>query len=126
MRRAGFTGDIWPDEVQELLLRAALLPGDRGAAAWAAVRPRIDVDHLPGELHRLIPLLSKALSNAGVDDPELPRLKGVYQFSWYRNQLLFAEGARLVDALEAAGLPTMLLRGRRWWSRTTATPGCGR
>jgi hypothetical protein len=111
MRRPGFTGDIWPDEVQELLLRAALLPGDRGAAAWAAVRPRIEVDHLPGELHRLIPLLSKALSNAGVDDPELPRLKGVYQFSWYRNQLLFSEGAPLVGALEAAGLSTMLLRG---------------
>ena len=72
MRRAGFTGDIWPDEIQELLLRAALLPGDAGVAAWAAVRPRIDVDHLPGELHRLMPLLSKALTAGGVDDPVCP------------------------------------------------------
>jgi Uncharacterised nucleotidyltransferase len=111
MRRAGFTGDIWPDEIQELLLRAALLPGEAGAAAWAAVRPHIDVDHLPGELHRLMPPLSKALTARGVDDPELPRLKGVYQFSWYRNQLLFSDGAVLVGALEAAGVPTMLLRG---------------
>jgi Uncharacterised nucleotidyltransferase len=111
MRRAGFTGDIWPDEIQELLLRAALMPGDPGAAAWAAVRPRIDIDHLPGELHRLIPLLSKALTARGVDDPELPRLKGVYQFSWYRNQLLFTDGAALLGALEAAGVTTMLLRG---------------
>jgi Uncharacterised nucleotidyltransferase len=111
MRRAGFTGDIWPDEIQELLLRAALVPGDPGAAAWAAVRPRIDVDHLPGELHRLIPLLSKALTARGIDDPELPRLKGVYQFSWYRNQLLFTDGAALLSALEAAGVATMLLRG---------------
>ena len=38
MRRAGFTGDIWPDEIQELLLRAALLPGDPGAAAWVSLR----------------------------------------------------------------------------------------
>jgi hypothetical protein len=111
MRRAGFTGDIWPDEIQELLLRAALLPGDAGASAWAAVRPRIDIDHLPGELHRLMPPLSKALTTQGVSDPELPRLKGVYQFSWYRNQLLFADGAALVGALEAAGVVTMLLRG---------------
>jgi hypothetical protein len=33
MRRAGLTGDVWPDEIQELLLQAALLPGDAGAAA---------------------------------------------------------------------------------------------
>jgi hypothetical protein len=111
MRQTGFTGDIWPDEIQELLLRAALLPGDRSWAAWAAVRPRIDVDHLPGELHRLMPQLSKALVAGGVDEPELPRLKGVYQFSWYRNQLLFADAAVLLGALEAAGVATMLLRG---------------
>ncbi len=111
MRRAGFTGNIWPDEIQELLLKAALLPGDAGAAAWAAVRPRIDIDHLPGELHRLMPALSTTLAAGGVADPELPRLKGVYQFTWYRNQLLFADGARLVGALETAEIPTMLLRG---------------
>jgi hypothetical protein len=111
MKRAGFAGDIWPDEIQELLLRAALLPGDAGVAAWAAVRPRIDVDHLPGELHRLMPLLSKALTAGGVDDPELPRLKGVYQFTWYRSQLLFTDGAALVGRLAAAGVSTLLLRG---------------
>jgi hypothetical protein len=111
MRRTGFTGDIWPDGIKELLLRAALMPGHEGAAAWTAVRPRIDVDHLPGELHRLIPLLWKALADRGIDDPELARLKGVYQYSWYRNQLLFADGAALIAALEAAGVRTMLLRG---------------
>jgi hypothetical protein len=111
MRRPGFTGDIWPDEIQELLLWAALLPGDGGAAAWAAVRPRIDVDHLPGELHRLMPPLSKALAASGIDDPDLPRLKGVYQFSWYRNQLLFADATALLGGLEATGVATMLLRG---------------
>jgi hypothetical protein len=111
MRRIGFTGDIWPDGIQELLLRAALLPGHEGAAAWTAVRPRIDVDHLPGELHRLIPLVWQAIADRGIDDPDLARLKGVYQFSWYRNQLLFADGAALIAALEAAGVRTMLLRG---------------
>jgi hypothetical protein len=111
MRRSGFTGDIWPDETEELLLRAALLPGDPGAAAWAVVRPRIDIDRLPGELHRLIPPLAKALAARGVEDPDLPRLKGVYQFSWYRNQLLLADAAALLGAMEAAGVATMLLRG---------------
>ncbi len=111
MKRAGFTGDIWPDETQELLLRSALLPGPAGTAAWSALRPSIDIDHLPGELHRLIPLLSKSLASHGINDPDLPRLKGVYQFSWYRNQRLFADGAAFLGALDAAGVPTMLLRG---------------
>lgn len=111
MRRLGFTGDIWPDDIQELLLQAALVPGDRGLVAWYAVRPRIDIDHLPGELHRLMPLLSKALTARGLEDPDLPRLKGVHQFSWYRNTMLFSDASRLVRQLEGVGIPTMLLRG---------------
>ena len=111
MKRAGLTGDVWPDDIQERLLQAALLPGERGAAAWSAVRPRIDVDRLPGELHRLMPLLSKALAAAGQDDPDLPRLKGVYQFSWYRNTMLFTDTAELLRRLQSAGVTTLLLRG---------------
>lgn len=111
MRRPGFTGDIWPDDIQELLLQAALIPGERGLDAWYAVRPRIDVDHLPGELHRLMPLLSKALTTRGLDDPDLPRLKGVYQFSWYRNTMLFSDASALLRQLDVAAIPTMLLRG---------------
>jgi hypothetical protein len=111
MRRPGFTGDVWPDDIQELLLRAALLPSPAGPAAWAAVRPRIDIDHLPGELHRLMPLLSRSLSAGGVEETELPRLKGVYQFTWYRNSLLFNDSADVLSGLYRAGIPTMLLRG---------------
>ncbi len=111
MRRPGFPGDIWPDEIQEMLLQAALRGDGRGSAAWSAVRPRIDVDLLPGELHRLMPLLSKTLTSSGVDDPDLARLKGVYQFSWYRNTMLFTEAAELLRRLSAVGIPTMVLRG---------------
>jgi hypothetical protein len=75
------------------------------------VRPQIDVDHLPGELHRLMPLLSKTLTLRGVDDPDLARLKGVYQFSWYRNTMLFTDAAELLRQLGAANIQTMLLRG---------------
>jgi Uncharacterised nucleotidyltransferase len=111
MRQAGFTGSIWPDDVEEQLLRAALLPGARGRQAWLAVRPLIDTDEMPGELHRLMPMLWRSLSHLGLGDPELPRLKGVYQYTWYRNQMLFEDGAQLVNALETAGIATMLLRG---------------
>ena len=111
MRRPGFPGDIWPDEIQELLLRAALGDDERAAAAWSAVRPRIDVDQLPGELHRLMPMLSRTLTASGVDAPDLARLKGVYQFSWYRNTMLFTDAADLLRRFNAADISTMLLRG---------------
>lgn len=111
MRRPGLAGDVWPDEVQELLLRAALLRDGAGARAWAAVRPRIDVDLLPGELHRLMPLLSRSLPAQGIDEPDLPRLKGVYQYSWYRNTTLFEAAAGLASALAADGRPAVALRG---------------
>ncbi len=111
MRRPGLTGDIWPDEIQQLLLQAALLSSERGMAAWSDVRPRVDIDHLPGELHRLMPLLSKALTARGLDDPDLRRLKGVYQFSWYRNIMLVTDAAGLLRELKAAAIDTMLLRG---------------
>jgi Uncharacterised nucleotidyltransferase len=111
MRRPGLSGDIWPDDIQELLLTAALLRGGRGSAAWSMVRPRIDLDYLPGELHRLMPLLSKGLTADGLDDPDLARLKGVYQFSWYRNTMLFNDAAEVLGELARAGIPTMLLRG---------------
>jgi hypothetical protein len=111
MRRPGLTGDTWPDNIQELLLRAALLQDQRGAAAWLAVRPSIDIDHLPGELHRLIPLLFKALSTYRLDDPDLARLRGVYQFTWYRNTTLFADAAEFLQVLSRYAIPTMVLRG---------------
>jgi hypothetical protein len=111
MRRPGLTGDIWPNRLQEKLLQAALLPAEDSAAAWLEVRKRIDVDHLPGELHRIMPLLSKALPAAGIDDRDLARLKGVYQFSWYRNTMLFRDAGELLGRLADTRIPTMLLRG---------------
>jgi hypothetical protein len=111
MRRPGLTGDIWPDKLQEKLLQAALLPAEDSAMAWREVRARIDVDHLPGELHRIMPLLSKALPAAGIDDRDLARLKGVYQFSWYRNTMMFKDAEELLGRLADASIPTMLLRG---------------
>ena len=59
----------------------------------------------------MMPLLSRTLTARGVDDPDLARLKGVYQFSWYRNTMLFTDAAALLRQLGAADISTMLLRG---------------
>ncbi|HVF32742.1 MAG TPA: nucleotidyltransferase family protein [Acidimicrobiales bacterium] len=110
MRRPGAAGSFWPTPLQEQLLRAALLP-DEGADVWRRVRPQVDVDLLPGELHRLIPLLARTLADAGVDDPDLARLRGVRQFTWYRNQRLFAEAGTVAATLAERGIQPLLIRG---------------
>lgn len=121
MRRAGAAGDFWPTTVQEGILRAALLPD--GAETWQRLRPSVDVDLLPGELHRLLPLLARTLADAGVDDPDLARLRGVRQYTWYRNQRLFADAGAVVTTLTGRGLEPVLLRGAATVLRTHGDVG---
>lgn len=104
---------FWPTESQEILLRAALLPAPEGVAAWQAWKEQND---LVGSHHdigsfRLLPLVYKNLVAAGVDDPLLPRLKGIYRFSWCANQRLFHDAAGAVQQLQDAGIRTLVLKG---------------
>ena len=100
-----------PREQQELLLRAALAPPDEAAAAWSEASGVVDVDTLDGRSHDLLPLLYRALADGGVEDPWLPRLKGVYRRTWYANQLLLRRAARAVSALSAEGIDALVLGG---------------
>ena len=47
----------------------------------------------------------------GVDDELLRLFKGVHRFAWARNQILLAQVMPVVASLEAAGVPTLLLKG---------------
>jgi hypothetical protein len=105
-------GPAWPDERQALLLRAALNVDHDGRAAWERwKRGGGDVERLDRASYRLLPLLYRSLSAGGVDDPELPRLKGVYRRFWYTNQLLYRRAAEALGALADAGLETLVLKG---------------
>jgi hypothetical protein len=100
-----------PREGQELLLRAALAPPDEAAVAWQKASAVVDVDKLDGRSHDVLPLLYRALGNAGVEDPWLPRLKGVYRKTWYENQLLLQRLARALSALGADEIDSVVLGG---------------
>lgn len=78
MRRAGYPGHFWPSPLQEQVLRAALLPGEAGAAAWGRLRPELDIDDLwDSEIYRMLPLVQRNLQGLGLDDPDLPRMRGL-------------------------------------------------
>ncbi len=112
MRRPGYLGACWPEPFAEELLRAAVLPPAAAARAWAALRPELGLDDLWGaEIHRLLPLGQAKLRAAGVDDPDLPRLRGLHRRTWYENQVALHRVRPALDALRGAGIPVLFLKG---------------
>ncbi|MBU1701870.1 MAG: nucleotidyltransferase family protein [Candidatus Eisenbacteria bacterium] len=104
---------FWPTKDQEILLRAALLTGDKALDAWLEWTSRndfIEENHDRGSF-RLFPLVYKNLVACGLNDPLMTRLKGLYRYSWCANQRLFHETAAILKSLHEAGLQTMVLKG---------------
>lgn len=104
-------GGALPTPEQELLLRTALLPGDDALDGFRAWRARTDFNNLDAGSYRLLPLLYRNLLKHGSTDPLLPKLRGVYRQTWYKNQLEFHNFAALLGSFGDAGIATLLLKG---------------
>jgi hypothetical protein len=94
-----------------LLLRAALASGRDALASYEAWRRDEALDTREPFASRILPLVGWNLEGNGLESGDLPHLKQVRRESWARNQDLFAATARAVEALERAGIPTLLLKG---------------
>ena len=103
----------WPDREQELLLRAAVAPPERALAAWREWTRHFDIaeDHLDVGSYRLLPTVYRNLRGQLHQDPQIGRLEGLYKRNWYINQLAFADGAKVLQALHDAGIDALLLKG---------------
>jgi len=115
--------DVWPSPAQELLLRAALIPDERALEAWRQVRSQIDIDELDGATQALLPALRKNLLALGVQDELLGLFKGVHRYGWARTQMLLAPMIPIVQALERAAIPTLLLKGAAFVADTRLDAG---
>lgn len=103
--------NCWPTWQQELLLKASLLQGGEAISAWEKWRSSVNIEQLDPGSHRLFPLLYHNLNMRGIKDPLMNMLKGVYNLTWYQNQLLFHKVAALLNSFHNAGIETMLLKG---------------
>src|SRR5581483_5744746 len=56
-----------------------------------------------------LPLVYRRLEEARVDDPDLPRLKGIYRNTWVRNTLLLERLREAIGACGSAGVPVLLV-----------------
>jgi hypothetical protein len=93
------------------LLRAALGEGDVARMAYRRWRESIDWERLPVVWQRLLPLLHHNVSRLGVEDPLLERFRGVRRYFWARNLRLMALAKRMHEALAAARIPALALKG---------------
>ncbi|MGH3141961.1 MAG: nucleotidyltransferase family protein [Gaiellales bacterium] len=109
--RGGRAGSFWPSRRQELLLRAALLQDERGEKAWEMLRPHLDIERLETGSTVLLPLLYERLREQERDEPFLPRLRGVYRYVWYRNQLAIRTLLGMLTALRPAAIDSMVFGG---------------
>lgn len=106
MRPVRLAGALQPTATQEALLRVVVAPADRLEERWRGLRS-LDLDHVERGALAFLPLVYMRLSDAGIDGPLLPRLKGAYRNVWYRNQLQLE---RLPKVAEAAGPGAIFMR----------------
>lgn len=96
---------------QRLALRAALLAGDEGVAAWREWRATTDLETIDRGTARLLPLLWHNLLANGVADDWLPRFKGVYRHTWFANQVWMRRVRQVEGVLAGAGIRPVALKG---------------
>lgn len=101
----------WPTPSQELLLKAALLRDDGALASWQKVRPEMEIARLDGPAQAVLPHVRANLTALGIDDELLGLFRGVHRYIWAQNQLLLGRMKPVLEALEEAGIPTLVLKG---------------
>jgi hypothetical protein len=109
--RRGRTGSFWPSRQQELLLRVALLENEQGERAWSELNPKLDIQRLEAGSTVLLPLLYERLRDKPAADPFVPRLKGVYRYVWYRNQVAMRALLEMLALLRGAGIEAIVFGG---------------
>ena len=93
------------------MLKAALLDGSEALDAWRRWKSSVDIATIDYGSFRMLPLLYRNLTDHGIADFSLQRLKGVYRQAWYKNQLLFHGLSSLLRNFQQAGVETIILKG---------------
>jgi hypothetical protein len=102
-------GTFWPSRRERLLLLTALADPDQALAAWLELRPELDLQTTEDSVFAALPLVFRRLEAAGIDDRDLPRLKGIYRNTWVKNTLLVERLRQTVDALRAADVHMLVV-----------------
>lgn len=111
-----------PSPSQELLLRACLADESAAVAAWERWCATTDLDRIDEESFRQLPLAWYRMQGRVARDRTYEIAKGVYRQAWYRNQQLLRKVGDVLDALDAASIDALLLKGTSLATRCYPTP----
>jgi Uncharacterised nucleotidyltransferase len=100
-----------PKPHQELLLNAVFLRGDEAVRAWNAWRVANPPEASDRPSRRLLPVAYGNLRDAGLSEAELTPLREAYEKSRTENRQKLAAARPVVDALVAAGIDVLVLKG---------------
>jgi hypothetical protein len=110
----GYPMKITYEPQYENLLRALTVEGQDGLEFALSWLDNLDLDSIDGSLHRLLPIFYKKLNQynlSGIPIKELGRLKGIYRYYFYKNNLIINESSKIFHALVEAKIEFMLLKG---------------
>src|SRR3954471_14871748 len=94
---------------ERLLLRACLGDAEEAIPAFRAWRPHGAPGTLDGRNLRMMPLLYRNLAGFGFEDPYMDWLRGLAKHVWLTGSLRRRAVDEALLALDAAGIPLMLL-----------------
>ncbi len=112
-----------PTAQQQLLLQAALLPGEAGRAAWQRVRASVTREALDGASESLLPLVYQNVARLGEGDEEIEALKNRYVDTWSENLRFYYGVQPLLHAFGQAGIEPVVLKGLALIARFYRDPG---
>ncbi|MEM7167640.1 MAG: nucleotidyltransferase family protein [Planctomycetota bacterium] len=112
-----------PSPQQEQLVHTIVARDPQAAiAAWQSWKQSVDLDHIDTGSARLLPLAYLRLREHLEDDATLTLARGAYKKAWYRNLLLFRQGAQAIGKLRAAGISALVFKGAAIATRYYESP----
>jgi hypothetical protein len=100
---------ITPD--QRLLLHAALDEPDRALRCFSEWWGHVKLENTGSTEYRLLPLVHHNIGRLIPDATAAARIKGVAKHVWLSNHLNAALAATVLDRLNAANIPTVVVKG---------------
>lgn len=96
---------------QLLLIRAAVLEPEPALAAWDRWSRQADPERMHHGEARLLAGGFRRLERIGAEGPMMTVARGIYRRTWYANQLAVRRIAAVLERLEAAAVPALVLKG---------------
>lgn len=95
----------------ELCLNMALLDKKEAITSWEKWKSMTDINEVVFTWYQILPPMYNNLAKQPIiDDPLLTKLKGVYRYTLFKNQVLFTRLPLILREFQAAGIRTCLFR----------------